>query len=149
MNTTQIPDLPCICGSLRRTARALTQMYEKDFRPLGLRATQLTILQVLARAGEVSQGQLGEMLAMNSTSLTRTLRIMIREGRVAERRGKDRRERWLRLAESGEKLLERAMPVWEKLQDKVRTQLGAEEWEKLMQIANRVTNLAREEGEKQ
>jgi DNA-binding MarR family transcriptional regulator len=149
MSTTQIPDMPCICGSLRRTARALTQMYEKDFRPIGLRATQLTILQVLARAGEVSQGQLGDMLAMNSTSLTRTLRIMIREGWVAERRGKDRRERWVRLAESGEKLLERAMPVWEKLQDKVRTQLGAEEWEKLMQIANRVTNLAREEGEKQ
>jgi len=149
MNTTQIPDLPCLCGSLRRAARALTQMYEKDFRRIGLRATQLTILQVLARAGERSQGQLGEMLAMNSTSLTRTLRIMIREEWVAERRGKDRRERWLRLAKSGEKLLERAMPVWEKLQDKVRTQLGAEEWEKLMQIANRVTNLTTEEGEKQ
>jgi DNA-binding MarR family transcriptional regulator len=149
MDKTRIPDLGCICGTLRRTARALTQMYEKEFRALGLRATQFTILQVLARAGEVLQGQLGEILAMDSTSLTRTLKIMVREGWVAERRGKDRRERWLRLAENGQKLLERATPVWEKLQEEVRTKLGAEEWEKLMQMANRVTNLAKEEGEQQ
>ncbi len=71
-----------MCGSFRRTARALTQMYEESLRPLGLRATQFTILQGLARAGEVSQGQLGEMLAMDSTSLTRTLAIMRRAGWV-------------------------------------------------------------------
>jgi len=122
-------------------------MYEREFRPLGLRGTQFTILQVLARAGEVSQGQLGTMLAMDSTSLTRTLAIMIREGWVVERRGTDRRERWLRLAGEGEKLLERAMPVWEKLQERVREQLGAAEREKLMEIANRLTQLAKEEGE--
>ena len=122
-------------------------MYEREFRPLGLRGTQFTILQVLARAGEVSQGQLGTMLAMDSTSLTRTLAIMIREGWVVERRGTDRRERWLRLAGEGERLLERAMPVWEKLQERVREQLGAAEREKLMEIANRLTQLAKEEGE--
>jgi DNA-binding MarR family transcriptional regulator len=63
-------------ANLRRASRALTQRYEQALRPLGLRATQLTVLQVLSRSGEVSQGQLGEMLAMDSTSLTRTLGIM-------------------------------------------------------------------------
>jgi len=147
MSMRHIPDLPCLCGSLRRAARALTQRYEKELRPLGLRGTQLTILQVLARAGEVSQGQLGEMLAMDSTSLTRTLRIMMREGWVAERRGSDRREKWLRLAAEGERVLAQAIPAWEQVQEKVRTELGAEEWNKLMQAANRVTHLATEEGE--
>jgi DNA-binding MarR family transcriptional regulator len=71
----------------------LTQLYEQALRPLGLRATQLTVRQVLSRSGEVPQGQLGEMLAMDSTSLTRTLGIMRRQGWVAERRGDDRRER--------------------------------------------------------
>src|SRR5438067_4878742 len=97
-----LPILPCMCGNFRRTSRAMTQLYEDALRPLGLRATQFTILQVLSRAGEVSQGQLGEMLAMDSTSLTRTLGIMRREGWVAERRGEDRRQRWLRLAKAGE-----------------------------------------------
>src|SRR5277367_6865891 len=92
----RLPDLLCMCGTFRRAARALTQLYDDVLRTVGLRATQLTILQVLARAGEVSQGQLGDMLAMDSTSLTRTLAIMNRQGWLAQRRGKDKRERWLR-----------------------------------------------------
>src|SRR4249920_4047982 len=96
-NQLLLPPLPCICATLRRSSRALTQLYEQALRPLGLRATQLTILQVLSRTGESSQGRLGEMLAMDSTSLTRTLGIMRRQGWIAERRGNDRRERWLRL----------------------------------------------------
>ena len=148
MDMRHIPELPCLCGSLRRAARALTQRYEKELRPLGLRGgTQLTILQVLARAGEVLQGRLGEMLAMDSTSLTRTLRIMVREGWVAERRGSDRREKWLRLAKGGEELLARAIPVWEGVQARVKSELGGAEWEQLMQLTNRVTDLTREEGD--
>ncbi len=113
-----------MCGSLRRTARALTQLYEQALRPLGLRSTQFTVLQVLSRAGEVSQGQLGEMLAMDSTTLTRTLEIMSRQGWITERRGEDRRERWLRLAKGGETQLNRALPVWEKVQSRQTTDIA-------------------------
>src|ERR1700736_2534265 len=109
MTNSLIPDLPCMCGSLRRTSRALTQLYDQALRPLSLSPTQLTILQVLSRAGEVSQGHLGEMLAMDSTSLTRTIAIMRRQSWLAERPGKDRRERRLRLSSTGEAQLGRAM----------------------------------------
>src|SRR5437870_13252950 len=95
MKQSSLPALPCMSGSFRRTSRALAHLYEQALRPLGLRATQFTILQALSLAGEVSQGQLGEMLAMDSTTLTRTLEIMDRHGWIAERRGEDRRERWL------------------------------------------------------
>jgi len=123
-----------MCGTLRRTSRALTQLYEQALRPFGLRATQLTILQVLSLTGEVSQGQLGEILAMDSTSLTRTLAIMGREGWVTARRGKDRRERWVRLSSAGEMQLRRALPVWEKVQSRLRHRLGAQAWKNLLQL---------------
>jgi hypothetical protein len=45
-------------------------------RSLGLRATQFTLLQALSQAGEVSQGTLAGILAIDSTTLTRTLAIM-------------------------------------------------------------------------
>src|SRR5258708_11348539 len=96
-----IPKLPCLCGNFRRTSRALTQLYENALRPVDLRATQFTILQALTLAGEVTQGQLGEMLVMDSTTLSRTISIMAIQGWVAERRGNDRRERWLRLVKGG------------------------------------------------
>jgi DNA-binding MarR family transcriptional regulator len=135
-----------MCANFRRTARALTQMYEESLRPLGLRATQLTILQVLSRAGEVSQGQLGEMLAMDSTSLTRTLAIMAQKGWIAEHPGKDRRERRIRLSAAGDAKLKRAMPVWEKVQSRLREKMGKQKWGSLLQLTHHVTEISRTQG---
>jgi len=138
--------LPCMCGNLRRTARALTQHYEEALRPHGLRATQMTILQVLFRAGEVSQGRLGEMLAMDSTSLTRTLAILRRQGWIAERQGKDRRERWLRLSSGGVRKLKGAEPIWERVQFELRQELGDQGWNDFMRLAYGVTEALMNEG---
>jgi DNA-binding MarR family transcriptional regulator len=141
MTQSQIPNLPCMCSSVRRASRALTQCYEQALRPLGLRATQFTILQALSLAGEVSQGQLGEILAMDSTTLTRTLEVMRRQGWLAERRGEDRRQRWLRLAKAGKTQLDHALPVWEKVQSRLRGQVGEQAWKDLFQLTNQVTEL--------
>ena len=146
MSQSLLPVLPCMCGSFRRTSRALTQLYEQALRPFGLRATQLTILQVLSLTGEVSQGQLGEMLAMDSTSLTRTLAIMGREGWVTARRGKDRRERWVRLSSAGEMQLRRALPVWEKVQSRLRHRLGTQAWKNLLQLTHQATGVVKTQG---
>src|SRR5437667_9255130 len=124
--------LPCMCASFRRASRALTQLYDEALRPLGLRATQFTILQALSMAGEVSQGELGQILAMDSTTLTRTLRIMGREGWIVERRGEDRRERLLRLARAGRYEFNRALPFWEEAQAQLGRRLGDKRWHALM-----------------
>jgi len=136
-----------MCGSFRRTSRALTQFYDHALRPSGLRATQFTILQVFSVAGEVSQGQLGEMLAMDSTTLTRTLEIMSRHGWIAERRGEDRRERWLSLSKAGEAQLNRALHAWNKVQSRLRRELGEQSWKHLQQLTNQVTDLVTSQGE--
>ncbi len=142
----KIPDLPCMCASFRRASRALTQLYDEAFRPLGLRATQFTILQAISLAGEVSQGELAQILAMDSTTLTRTLRIMGREGWIAERRGEDRRERLLRLAKAGRYQFNRALPSWEKAQAQLGRQLGDKRWHALMKLTNEVTTLVTTQG---
>ena len=141
-----LPSLPCMCASFRRSSRALTQLYEKEIRPLGLRATQLTILQVLSRAEEIPQGRLGEILAMDSTSLTRTLAIMIRRGWITERRGQDRRERRLRMNNAGEAQLRRVEPVWEKVQSRLRRELGPRAWNRFLQLTQQLTNIATIQG---
>jgi len=139
VRTSKLPMMPCLCGSMRRATRALTQVYERELAAVGLSATQMTILQLLSRTGEVKQGQLGEMLAMDSTSLTRTLSIMRREEWLAERRGKDRRERWIRLSRPGVRKLRDAEPVWERVQSQVREALGEQDWNQLTRLAYRAT----------
>ena len=140
MSKSIVPPLPCFCASLRRASRALTQVYEQALRPLGLRGTQFTVLQALSLAGEVSQGQLGRILAMDSTTLTRTLEIMRRRNWIATRYGKDRRERWLSLAKAGQAELKRALPHWEKVQSRLRRRFGKKRWNNFMNFTNQVTN---------
>jgi DNA-binding MarR family transcriptional regulator len=135
-----------MCASFRRASRALTQLYDEALRPLGLRATQFTILQALSLAGEVSQGELAQILAMDSTTLTRTLRIMGREGWIAERRGHDRRERLLRLAKAGRHQFDRALPSWENAQRQLGRRLGDKRWHALMKLTNEVTTLVTTQG---
>src|SRR5215216_5038390 len=112
-NGSSTPGLPCMCASFRRVSRTLTQLYDDALRPIGLRATQFTLLQALSLTGEVSQGELGQMLAIDSTTLTRTLEIISGHGWIQESRGEDRRERLLRLSKSGQRKLDRALPIWE------------------------------------
>ena len=137
-----MPTLPCMCASLRRASRALTQHYEDALRPTGLRATQFTILQALTLAGDVTQGQLGEILAMDSTTLTRTLAIMSRQRWVKKRRGADRREWRIEISSEGKALFKRALPHWERIQTQLHKQLGNTQWEQLMALTDTVTKVA-------
>jgi DNA-binding MarR family transcriptional regulator len=135
-----IPRLPCACASLRRAARVLTQYYEEALRPLGLRSSQFTLLQALDLTGEITQGNLGRVLAVDSTTLTRTLAIMARSGWVARRRGEDQREWRFRLTSAGQAQLKSAYPYWERAQAEMRKKLGKTRWEALQQIADEVTS---------
>ena len=139
MKTTPVPDLPCLCANLRRAARALTHIYDEALRPVGLRGPQFTILQTLSIAGEITQGRMAQILAMDSTTLTRTLAIMERQGWIARREGEDRREWRIQLSKAGKSKFERALPHWGKAQALVRKELGEHRWSEAMKFSNDIT----------
>ena len=138
MNRFPLPTLPCTCASLRRASRLLTQRYEESLRPLGLRASQFTVLQMLSLVGEANQGEIARVLAMDSTTLTRTLGIMTRLGWLARQHGNDRREWRFRLAPGGQKKLKEALPRWERVQETLRRKLGQTRWDALRQSTDDV-----------
>jgi len=126
-----VPALPCACANLRRAARAVTRDYEAALKATGLNPTQHTLLQTLELLGLSPQGALGDLLAIDSTTLTRTLRPLEHAGWVRAGSGADRREvRWA-LTPRGQRRLARARPAWERAQARLRTQRGAEVWARL------------------
>jgi DNA-binding MarR family transcriptional regulator len=144
MTVPPVISLPCFCATLRRASRALSQRYDQAMRPLGMTITHFTILQALSLTGEVLQGRLGEILAMDSTTLTRTLAIMSRHGWITTRRGSDRRERWLNLSTAGKAEFKRVLPHWQNAQAQVRTQLGEKRWHNLTSLINELTSVVME-----
>jgi DNA-binding MarR family transcriptional regulator len=126
--------LPCACASIRRAARAVTQFYDDGLRPSGLRATQFTLLQALHLAPGISQKQLAELLASDSTTLTRTLAHLRRKGWVRSDPAKDRREISLRLTAAGQREYERVLPYWQSTQRKFRRAWGQKRFDQVMSL---------------
>ena len=136
------PVLACACASLRRAARAVTQLYDEAFRGSDLRATQFTLLQVLERKGETTQGELGDFLAIDSTTLTRTLGPLAKQGLLRARRGEDRRERYWSITPAGKRRMASLTPAWESVQARLRSQLGDADWQGLLNDLAQVTGAA-------
>src|SRR5215472_12570227 len=75
---------PCVCSTLRMVSRAVTQLYDDMLRPSGLRVTQFSILAAIARLGAANLKHLERALAIDQTTLTRSLNLLERD-RVIER----------------------------------------------------------------
>ena len=127
----RLPVLPCACANLRRVTRAVTRLYNQELRPTGLELTQFTLLMALNMTGETTQGKLGQLLALDSTSLTRMLRPMTEHGWIGEKKGGDRRQKLLRLTASGRMKLEHSWPYWERAQARLRQKLGEPGWNQM------------------
>jgi DNA-binding MarR family transcriptional regulator len=136
--------LPCACANLRRAARAITRLYNRALRSERIEITQFTLLMALDRAGEVSQGRLGQLLALDSTTLTRMLELLRKKGWVVEKEGNDRRFRLIRLTAAGRAKLEQAMPRWKEAQNRVQRALGQRRMNELIGMLDGVTKTATE-----
>jgi len=135
-------DLPCACQNLRRVTRVVTRIYDQELRKTGLEITQFGLLTALAATGEANQKQLSAGFAMDSTTLTRTLGVLRRQGWVRVRRGMDRRERLFRLTQAGKRQLAEAQPYWERAEERLRKELGDEGWKSMRQTVSRITEAA-------
>ena len=139
-----VVSLPCACANLRRAARIVTQLYDQELRPTGLRVTQFTLLQALAHARNISQGSLGELLGLDSTTLTRTLALLRSKGWIQAKRGEDRRQIRLMLKASGRREYRRVLPYWLSAQKRLRKSMGKVRWNGVMEAAIRTAALAPE-----
>jgi DNA-binding MarR family transcriptional regulator len=137
-----LPELPCACANLRRAARAATRMYNQELRSSDLELTQFTLLMTLDLTGETTQKGLGRLLAMDSTTLTRTLSFLVERGWIGTNPGQDRREKLLTLTPAGRRKLQQAHPSWARAQEKLRTSLGKKPWRRMGRLLANITHAA-------
>jgi DNA-binding MarR family transcriptional regulator len=115
----------CTCFNLRKATRAVTQLYDEFLRPSNLRATQFSLLGVLAQVGTASISELAQAAVMDRTTLKRNLELLEREGLVRIRPGSDARVRDVSLTQAARDRLLAALPYWEEAQAHVTSRLGS------------------------
>jgi len=121
------------CASLnfRRTSRMVTRMYDTAMQESGVRSTQFAILVGIAKLQPVSMGTLAKVLMLDSSTLTRSLRLLRKEGMIEISKRAAMRQRFLKLTHSGEKALQRSLPLWRAAHANFVATVGAKYWLKL------------------
>ncbi len=135
----------CACLNFRKASRFITSLYDEYLRPVGLRATQLSLLMALEQTGSVTITSLAEVLLMDRTTLPRDLKPLERKGWVSITEGKDRRKRFIDLTPEGRDLLNRALPLWEQAQIRIQDYMGEDRYTGLLGQLSDIVKLNRQE----
>jgi len=122
--------------------RVVTQLYDDCLRPSGLRVTQFSILAMIARLGEASLKQLEKELAIDQTTLTRSLVLLERDDVIERASHPDGRIKAMRLTANGRRTLEVARPLWVQAQGKVLRELGTKAWSDARRRLTRLHDVA-------
>jgi DNA-binding MarR family transcriptional regulator len=132
--TAQTIAADCLAFRVRRVSRVLTRLYDEALRPLGIQATQLTLLNAVVLCGQARDGEgaamsdLAEILAMDLTTLSRNLRPLEKSRLIAiSQLPTDRRVRLVCVTSSGRRLIENALPLWRHAHARVVDALGEPE----------------------
>jgi DNA-binding MarR family transcriptional regulator len=121
-----LPDMQlCVCGNLRKTTRVITQFYDQHLQSTGLRSTQCGLLRNISLHKNISVGELGDMLLMDQSTVTRNIEILKKYGYITiTPKNHDARKKSISITQSGEEKLKEAIPLWEEAQARIEHELG-------------------------
>jgi DNA-binding MarR family transcriptional regulator len=117
----------CLLGHWRKVNRVLTSIYEAEMRDWDLKPSQLNLLVAIAKAGPVRRIDLGKRLHLDPSTLTRNLRVILKQGWIEERPDEaDQRSSLIKVTPKGRKLLDSIAPAWRRAQARARQMLGSQ-----------------------
>jgi DNA-binding MarR family transcriptional regulator len=129
----------CHCIPLRMVHRVVTGLYDEALRPFGLRAAQLNVLVAVAKLGDdASAAQVARYLSIEKSTLSRDLERMAEHKWVETGRA-------LKLTRDGRRLVERALPAWERAQAEAQALLGRTAVSAIRAAADRIRTTERGE----
>jgi len=115
----------CNCSALRRAARRISNFYDSELAPSGLRATQFAILALVNELGEASVNTVAEKLDLDRTTAGKNLRPLEKAGLISVGASKsDARQHAINLTKAGQAVLKQAVPLWRRAQSRFEAANG-------------------------
>ena len=109
----------CMCLSIRKASRNITQVYNDEFKGLGINITQFSVLAILAGTGKQTITKVAHQLGSERTTVTRAIAILEKKKFINIVLGADKRERLLAISKKGTEILDLARPHWKSAQLKI------------------------------
>lgn len=127
----------CLCTNLRRASRVATQRFDAALKGCGISANQLALLLACADPAGTTTGAVSAALAVDRSTLTRTLRPLIERGLIERRPGG--RARRLSLTEAGRRRVAEALPRWAEAERALAEAVGWPTTARLLADLGRIT----------
>ncbi len=128
----------CIGVRVRMLNRMVTRMYDEMLRSHGIKFSQMNILTVISLHGSVQPAQIGRILSIEKSTLSRNVRLMEVNGWIESLPGDGGNTHLLRLTRQGRQLYGKAATAWHQAQQKLTKLLGDEITTAIHLAANRV-----------
>jgi DNA-binding MarR family transcriptional regulator len=116
----------CIATRVRQLSRIVTRVYDEAMRPLGITASQFTLLTQLAQQDAITAVEIGFTLDIEKSTLSRNLKRLLALGHIIMDPPAGRRGRGLHLTPKGQAVIKDAYPVWLEAQQRAIAVLGAD-----------------------
>jgi DNA-binding MarR family transcriptional regulator len=129
----------CLAVQLRMLNRVVTNLYDDALRPLGLKVSQMNILVSAYKMGIARPGDVCERLHLDVSTLSRNVERMRARGWLEVVPDADGRAQPFRITDAGRSLLERAIPLWKKAQERATKLLGESAVDQLTQSVKRLS----------
>jgi len=116
----------CLATRVRQLSRIITRVYDDAMRPLGITASQYTLLAQLASRDGITAVEIGFDLDIEKSTLSRNLKRLLSLGHIVMDPPAGRRGRGLHLTPKGMAVLKDAYPIWQQSQARANSVMGAE-----------------------
>jgi DNA-binding MarR family transcriptional regulator len=114
----------CLATRVRQLSRIVTRLYDDALRPLGITASQYTLLAQLASRDGITAVEIGHELDIEKSTLSRNLKRLLALGHIIMDPPAGRRGRGLHLTPKGQAVLVDAFPIWRDAQERATNILG-------------------------
>ncbi len=114
----------CLATRVRQLSRIVTRVYDDAMRPLGITASQYTLLAQLAARDGITAVEIGHELDIEKSTLSRNLKRLLALGHIVMDPPAGRRGRGLHLTPKGQAIIREAYPVWRAAQDRAVAAMG-------------------------
>jgi DNA-binding MarR family transcriptional regulator len=116
----------CLATRVRQLSRIITRFYDDAMRPLGITASQYTLLAQLAARDGITAVEIGHELDIEKSTLSRNLKRLLALNLIIMDPPAGRRGRGLHLTPKGQGVLRDAFPVWQGAQRQATAVMGAQ-----------------------
>ena len=132
----------CLGARMRILSRMASRVYDEMIRPHGVKFSQMNILTVVALHEPIAPVQVGRMLELEKSTLSRNAALMQASGWIEILAGEGNGQ-LLRATRDGRRLLEEAAPSWRAAQEQVESLLGKQTAAQIHRAADRLVGEGR------